>query len=113
MKKHHSYALLAICEGNPLVTSGFPSQKAQLCGGLMFLSCCQLENAVEQTVQLLMIWNTMMFMPRHCDGIGNDKFLSSSLSKIQQPFPFQCQAMIYNTYNANTYNFETLKPIKG
>ena len=54
-------ALLAIREGNPLVTGSFPSQKvsdAELCCFLYN----QVEQAVEWVIELLMIWGVSTLM---------------------------------------------------
>ena len=58
-------ALLALCEGNPLVTGGFPTND-QWSRILIFL-CRQLDKAVEQTVEWLVIWDAMMPMWHHCN----------------------------------------------
>ena len=52
--------LLALCEGNPSVTDGFPSQRASNAELWCFL-CCHSEQA-EQTVKLPVIRHTMMLM---------------------------------------------------
>ena len=55
--------LLALCEGYPLVTSGFPSQRA----GNAQLGCfpwCQLQT-VEQTVELYAIWEALTLAQSH------------------------------------------------
>ena len=44
-----------LCEGNPLATGGFPSQKASNVELWLFL-CCDLEQTVEQTVELQETW---------------------------------------------------------
>ena len=52
---------LALCEGNPLVTSGFPSQKASN----MELWCFRWsapEQMVEQAVDMEVIWDTMVLI---------------------------------------------------
>ena len=47
-------ALLALCEENPPVTGGFPSQRVSDAELWYFLGC-PLEQAVEQRVELLVI----------------------------------------------------------
>ena len=47
-------ALLALCEGILLVTTGFPSKRARNVE-FWWLLCCQLEEAVEQTVDMPVI----------------------------------------------------------
>ena len=47
-------ALLALCEGNPPVTGGFPIQRANN-ANLLCLLCCSLEKPVEHTVKSPMI----------------------------------------------------------
>ena len=46
-----SSVLLALCEGNPMVTSGFPLQRAT-----NLELWCLPKQAIEQTVELLLIW---------------------------------------------------------
>ena len=61
MTSWHASALLALCEGNPPVTGGFPSQrvsKAWLC----CLLCCECEKIAEQTVGCLVNWSAVMLM---------------------------------------------------
>ena len=53
--------LLALCEGNPLVTGGFPSQRASNAQLWSFLFC-KLEQAVEQTMELTVICDAMMLI---------------------------------------------------
>ena len=57
-------ALLALCVGNPLVTSGFPSQRASNAELSLFL-CWYPGQAVEQTVELQVIWGVTMLMLCH------------------------------------------------
>ena len=62
------FTLLALCGGNLPVTGGFPSQcEGQCCGVWCFL-CCHPEQAAEQTVNLPVIWDTMMLMWHHCNA---------------------------------------------
>ena len=51
-------ALLALCEGNPLVASGFPSQRASKAELWCFLLCLP-EQPTEQTFELPVIWDAM------------------------------------------------------
>ena len=51
------YALLALCEGNPQVTSGFPSRASDT--ELWCFLWCEPEQTVEQTVEILVIWDAM------------------------------------------------------
>ena len=53
--------LLALCEGNPPVTGGFPSQRASK-AKFWFCICCTATYAVVQTVGLPLIWNAVTFM---------------------------------------------------
>ena len=53
--------LLALCEENPLVTSGFPSQWASNVDLWWFL-CCKSDSAIEQTIQLPVTWDTIMLI---------------------------------------------------
>ena len=57
-------SLLALCEGNPPVTGGFPSQRAS---NMNIWS--QPEQAVEQTVELLVISDIIIPMWHHCNAI--------------------------------------------
>ena len=59
--------LLTFCEGNPPgSSSGFAWQRASI----VELRCykCTSEQAIGQTMQLPMIWDTMWFMWRHCNA---------------------------------------------
>ena len=61
---------LALCEGNPLVTTGgFPSQRVSNVG-LWYMLCCKREQAVEQTVGYHMGVMTSQQAPiwYHCNG---------------------------------------------
>ena len=49
-------ALLALCEGNPPVTGGFPSQRPVRCGALMISLIGA--RTVKQTIESLVIWDT-------------------------------------------------------
>ena len=57
--------LLALCEGNPPVTRGFPPQRARNTELKCFLWCAP-ERTVEKTVELLVIWGAMTVMLCHC-----------------------------------------------
>ena len=59
-------SLLALCEGNPPVTGGFPSQRASNMKLRWFL-CHKLQQAVEQTVEL-QICDAMALMWCHCNN---------------------------------------------
>ena len=60
--------LLVLCEGNPLVTSGFPSQMAQQCGDLLFLGCLpEQATCIKQTAKLPVIWGAMTLIWHHCN----------------------------------------------
>ena len=50
-------ALLALCEGNPPATGGFPSQRTSDMGFEFFLFWCNPKQAIEQTVELPEIWD--------------------------------------------------------
>ena len=58
-------ALLALCEETPPVIGEFPSPKGQWCFDVL---CCSPSHSVEQTVELLMVWNTT----RWCDSNSRD-----------------------------------------
>ena len=49
------YALLVPCDGNTSVTGANPQQKVTK-AELYYLCCCQLEQAIQQTIELLVIW---------------------------------------------------------
>ena len=57
-------ALLALCEGNPLVTIGFHSQRASNANLWCFFNVDL--NKLEQTVERLVIWDAMTLMWCHC-----------------------------------------------
>ena len=59
--------LLALCEGNPLVTGGFPPQRASD-AELWCVIGCQLKPADEQTAELPVIWDSMILMWCQCNG---------------------------------------------
>ena len=61
-------ALLAICEGNPLLTSGLLSQRASNADLWCFLFRMP-EQCVAQTVELLVIWDAMMLIWHPCNVI--------------------------------------------
>ena len=67
MKSWHGncFKLLALCEGNPPVTGGFPSQRVSNAEFWCFL-CCQSE-FVDQVVGFLMIWAVMTSLWCHCN----------------------------------------------
>ena len=50
--------LLALCEGNPLVTGEFPSQKASDAELWCFLWSVP-EQTVDQTIEMPVIWDTI------------------------------------------------------
>ena len=50
-------ALLALCEGKPSVTGGFPSQKPVLRSFEVFL--CLLEQTIAQTIKTPVIWDAI------------------------------------------------------
>ena len=53
--------LLALCEGKPPATGRFPSQSTSNAELWCFL-CCQPKQTLEPTIQLPVIWDTMMLM---------------------------------------------------
>ena len=59
------FALLALCEGNPPVTGGFPHKRGHECGILICL-WWQPEQTVWQTIALLVIWDAVTVTWRHC-----------------------------------------------
>ena len=63
--------LLALCEGNPPVTGGFPSQRVSDAGPWFraFL-CCWDEQAVQQTVELLVITDVILMCQHSRDNHG-------------------------------------------
>ena len=63
-------ALLSLCEGNPSVIGGLPSQMTSS-GGLWCFLCCQLQQAVKQTAVLPLIWDAMALMWYHCNVVVN------------------------------------------
>ena len=63
-------ALLAVCEGNPLVTL----IKGQSCGTLMSYFLFWAEQTVEWTAELLMIWGGMPLMWLPCDAVSQSGF---------------------------------------
>ena len=56
-------ALLALCEGNPPVTGGFPSRRPVT---RSFLWCAS-EKTVEQTIATLVVWDAIAPLWRHCN----------------------------------------------
>ena len=76
--KHQSSVLLAICEGNPLVTDGFPSQKASVACQVINHHCNiydWLHEAQQQPVNLnsLLYWNLMKFFCPMISHLGHLK----------------------------------------
>ena len=64
-------ALLALCEGNPSLTGGFPWQRTNK--SEPFPRCLP-EQSVEQTVQLLAIWYVMALTWRHWNALWKSCF---------------------------------------
>ena len=64
----HFYTLLAICEGNPLVTDGFPAQGSTN-AEIWYLLRCRRTKALEQAIWLTLIWDTMTPMWCHSNDI--------------------------------------------
>ena len=60
-------ALLTLCEGNPSVIDGFPSQRASNASCDVFFDI--LKGTVEQTVQLVVICDAMTLMWCHCNVV--------------------------------------------
>ena len=58
-RKENMSALLALCEGNPPVTDGFPSQRPVT---LKFYFLCDPEQMVEQTIDILVIWDAIVLI---------------------------------------------------
>ena len=65
--------LLALCEGNPLVTSGLLSQRSSY-AEFRCLLCCYHKQAVEETVEKPMIWEAITLMWWHCNSLAIDDF---------------------------------------
>ena len=59
--------LLALCEGNSMVTSGLPIQRARN-RALMGFFLCKAKQAVAPTVKLQVIWEGMTLLWRQCNG---------------------------------------------
>ena len=55
------YASLSLWEENPLITGGFPSQKASNAELWCFIRCSP-DYSAEQTVELLVIWDVLTFV---------------------------------------------------
>ena len=98
--------LLTHCERNPIVTGGFPSQRASVVKLQCFI-CCLTIQAVDQTVDLSFIWDTMTLMWHHCNrmnlqgwctinGIWLKKFSTCWVVKISKScnLLISCQAVI-------------------
>ena len=65
------YTFLALCEGNPPVTGGFPSQRASNVE-LLCLVWCHPEQAIKQTSEMPVIWD-MMLMWHHSNIQAGNK----------------------------------------
>ena len=61
--KYFLHYCLALCEGNPPATGGFPSQRAS--ATKLFL-WCQPEQTAEQTGDRQANWNVLAFILRYC-----------------------------------------------
>ena len=59
-----STPFLALCEGNTPVTNGVPLTKVWYCGALV-VYLLLVRKAVEQTLEFLIIWGSVMLMWRH------------------------------------------------
>ena len=62
--------LLALCEGNPPMTGGFPSQRSSNMGFEVFVDV-SLNKLLKKTVELLVISYGMMLIWHHCNGRNN------------------------------------------
>ena len=62
------FALMALCEGNPPVIDGFPSQRASD-AGLWSLHLCRPEQIAEQTVDGQVNWNVLTLIWHYCNGM--------------------------------------------
>ena len=60
--------LLALCEGNPLITSGFFPQRSSN-KELWWFFCCQ--QNVDQTGKLMVTWDSMILMRHHSNVVAN------------------------------------------
>ena len=72
--------LKALCEWNPLVNGGFPYHK----GPVVWICDVSREQAVEQTIELTVIWDGMTLMWRHCNGW---EWSVKDMMKLHEIFP--------------------------
>ena len=73
---------LALCVGNVLVTSGFPTHRASNLKLRWFL-CCSPRQALEQTVQRSVIWDNLMLMRHYCNERECSLYWGQVLSLIE------------------------------
>ena len=64
--------LLALCEGYPIATNGFPSQRANNVE-LWCFHWCSSEQTVGQTVEVPVIWDVMTLMWSHWNVTGGNR----------------------------------------
>ena len=77
-RHRNAFHLLVLCEGNPPISGGFPSQRVSNAEFWCFL-WCQPEEAFEKTIRLAMIWDAILHdLRRSCDVI----YLHSMMSRV-------------------------------
>ena len=90
---HHGmemiFALLALCEGNPSVTDGFPSQRASNAKLWCFLSCYYPEQSVEQTIQWPVEWDAMALIWHNCNVTSMETHLGRWTCRVWYDCVFQ------------------------
>ena len=83
--RHQMDALLALCEGNPSVTAGFPSQRPVTRSFIFYLWCTS-EQTFEQTIGTLVIWDPIALIMMLLQSDGFDwrfhTYIVSSVSYV-------------------------------
>ena len=103
------FTLLALCQVNPMITGGLPSWR--YCGALFFI--VKLEQAIEQRVKLLMIWDTWMFMWHHCNDDNFILHLRCRVSVWVIKFNSIFSDITFHISHVNiTYTLESLSSLK-
>ena len=64
-----AFLVAGLCEGNPPLTGGFP-HKGPVMRDFNVFFCCKAEQAIEETVELVVIRDAMTLMRRPCNDLS-------------------------------------------
>ena len=100
---------MILCEENPPVTGGFPSQKGQWHGALMFsLNCAWTNGWINNQVSVIWDAIALIMLSLQCISIalfkwGNPKYMQSiHKSPLIKNFPNKKQTWLYFTLDGKT-----------